>query len=53
MIAVYFEPCNKASAEKVATFECEDTYMACLPALEAMAAAKGCIVTESMDEDAT
>jgi hypothetical protein len=53
MITVYFEKFNKAWSMKVATFEDEDTYLACLPALEVIAAAKGCIVTESMDADAT
>ncbi len=32
MIKVYFE--NTVASELVATFESEDTYMACLPALE-------------------
>jgi hypothetical protein len=32
MIKVYFE--NSVAAEIVATFESEDTYMACLPALK-------------------
>lgn len=50
MITVYFEKYNKAWSEKVATFESEDTYTACLPALEAMAAERGCIVTESEGE---
>ena len=52
MITVYFEKYNKAWSEKVATFECEDYYMACLPALELLAEARGCIVTESLGEQA-
>lgn len=51
MITVYFEKYNKAWSEKVATFESDDTYNACLPALEALAAQRGCIVTESEEAD--
>jgi hypothetical protein len=46
MIKVYFE--NSVAAELVATFESEDTYIACLPALEKQCKDEGySIVTES------
>jgi hypothetical protein len=48
-VAVYFEA--KIGAHIVAQFDEEATYMACLPALEALAESKGYIVTESMDFD--
>jgi hypothetical protein len=46
-VAVYFEA--NAGAHSVAQFDSEETYMACLPALEALAASKGYTVTESLD----
>ena len=46
-IAVYFEA--PAGAHMVAQFDEESTYMACLPALEKLAASQGYIVTESLD----
>ena len=46
-VTVYFEA--KAGAHMVAQFDEEETYMACLPALEALATSKGYIVTESVD----
>lgn len=48
MITVYFE--SSAHAEKVATFEDEDLYMACLPILEEEAKKARMIVTESMED---
>jgi hypothetical protein len=48
-VTVYFEA--GAGAHVVAQFDEEDTYMACLPALEALAESKGYIVTESLDFD--
>ena len=45
-VAVYFE---SIGAHMVAKFDEEATYMACLPALEALAHSKGYIVTESTD----
>jgi hypothetical protein len=48
-VAVYFEA--KVGAHMVAQFDEEATYMACLPALEALAESKGYIVTESLDFD--
>jgi len=51
-VLVYFE--SGTGAHIVARFDEEDTYMACLPALEALAESKGYIVTESLegeDED--
>jgi hypothetical protein len=48
-VAVYFEA--KIGAHIVAQFDEEATYMACLPALEALAKSKGYIVTESLDFD--
>ena len=50
-VAVYFEA--EAGAHMVAQFDEEETYMACLPALEALASKRGYVVTESLDyEDA-
>jgi len=46
-VAVYFE--CPTGAHMVAQFDEEATYMACLPALEALAKTKGYIVTESLD----
>ena len=48
-VKVYFEA--SAGAHIVAQFDEEATYMACLPALEALAESKGYIVTESLDFD--
>ena len=50
MIRVYFE--KWLSAEQVATFESEDHYLACLPALKKLAKQEGWThVTESIDEE--
>jgi hypothetical protein len=50
MIRVYFE--SSSHAELVATFETEELYMECLPALEKEAERMDMILTESMlDED--
>ena len=49
MITVYFEA--NAGAHIVAQFDSEETYMACLPALEKLAALKGYTVTESVNEE--
>jgi len=46
-IVVYFE--SKTHAEVVATFADEEIYMACLPALEALAAEARMTVTESIE----
>jgi hypothetical protein len=46
-VAVYFEA--NAGAHMVAQFDEESTYMACLPALEALASQQGYTVTESLD----
>ena len=46
-VTVFFEA--KAGAHVVAQFDEESTYMACLPALEALAKSQGYIVTESLD----
>ena len=46
-VTVYFEA--KSGAHMVAQFDEEATYMACLPALETLAASKGYIVTESVN----
>jgi hypothetical protein len=48
MVTVYFEA--KTGAHVVAQFDSEETYMACLTALEQLAESKGYIVTESLDE---
>ena len=49
MITVYLE--TKNYSEVVATFADEDTYMACLPALEALAKQSDMIVSESVNDD--
>jgi hypothetical protein len=49
MITVYFE--TKNYSEVVATFADDDTFMACLPALEALAKQSGMIVSESVNDD--
>jgi len=49
MVTVYFEA--KAGAHVVAQFDNEETYMACLPALEKLGESKGYVVTESLDEE--
>lgn len=48
-VTVYFEA--KAGSHVVAQFDEEETYMACLPALETLAESKGYIVTESVDHE--
>jgi DNA-directed RNA polymerase subunit RPC12/RpoP len=50
-IRVYFESIKGIWAEEVATFEHEEHYIACLPALEALAAQKNAFVSESMTDD--
>lgn len=47
-ITVYFEA--GAGAHEVAQFDSEETYMACLPALETLAQSQGYVVTESKGE---
>jgi hypothetical protein len=49
-VTVFFEA--KAGAHVVAQFDEESTYMACLPALEALAKSQGYIVTESLGTEA-
>lgn len=49
MITVFMEPISKAWSEEVATFNDEAVYMLCLPALEAYAAERNCIITESVE----
>jgi hypothetical protein len=46
-VTVYFE--SKSGAHEVAKFDEDETYMACLPALETLAKSKGYIVTESVN----
>jgi hypothetical protein len=46
-VTVYFEA--KSGSHVVARFDEEETYMACLPALETLAESKGYIVTESLN----
>tara|TARA_R110000782_G_scaffold96183_2_gene180636 strand:- start:4701 stop:4955 length:255 start_codon:yes stop_codon:yes gene_type:complete len=51
-VKVYYE--SNSHAEEVATFNDEDTYIKCLPSLEAEAKKQGMIVTESLvEEEAT
>jgi hypothetical protein len=46
-VKVYFE--GNAGAHMAAQFDEDETYMACLPALETLAKSKGYIVTESVN----
>ena len=48
MIVVYFE--TKNYSEVVATFQDEETYLACLSALEALAKKSGMTISESLTE---
>jgi hypothetical protein len=52
MIKVYFEVLY-THCELIAVFDDEDTYNACLPALEAIAEERGGIITEGVYEDIT
>lgn len=49
MITVYFE--TSISAHIVAQFDSEETYMACLPALEQLAERQGHTITESVNAE--
>mgnify|MGYP003633525820 CR=1 FL=1 len=49
MLNVYFE--TSSTAELVARFTDEETYMVCLPALERLAMESRMFVTESIEED--
>jgi len=49
MVKVYFE--SKTHAELVAVFDCEDTYLICLKALEKEAKRHRMTVTESIQEE--
>jgi len=51
VITVFFENESPAHADMVAKFQSEELYMACLPALEAMAKSMNMFVSESVDED--
>ena len=54
MVKVYFELENGKYAELVAIFDNEETYDACLPALEKLAKKNNFdLVTESIDEEKT
>lgn len=52
MIKVYFEVVGK-HCELIAVFDNEDTYAACIPALEEIAEQRGGIITEGVYEDVT
>ena len=47
MVKVYFE--SNSHADLVATFESEEVYALCVPALEKIAKSKGMILTESVE----
>lgn len=54
MVKVYFEMDNGEYAELVAIFDDEETYDACLPALEKLCKKHNFdLVTESIDEETT
>ena len=54
MIKVYFETLGNNGqpifSEQVATFDTEEIYIQCLPALENLAALSGYMLTESLTE---
>jgi hypothetical protein len=50
MVKVYMEDRRTIHAELIASFINEETYMVCLPALEALAKANRSIITESLEE---
>ena len=50
MVRVYFETKNQGYADKMAIFETEELYMACLKVLEIEANKHRMIITESIDE---
>ncbi len=50
MIKVFFQSISGSHSELVATFDTEQLYMACLPALEKQAEEQRCFVTEIMSE---
>jgi hypothetical protein len=52
-VRVYFESKRGIWAEEIATFENEEHYIACLPALERLAEQQNAIVTESVEEELT
>ena len=49
MVKVYFETENGSISEWVASFDSEDLFIKCLPALEIEAKLSRMIVTESME----
>jgi hypothetical protein len=51
VITVFFENESPSHADIVAKFDSEELYMACLPALEAMAKSMNMFVSESVNED--
>ena len=50
MIHVYFETIGHGPVYPVATFETEEAYSACVPALEALAKGRGMELTETVEE---
>ena len=52
MIHVYFETIGHGPVYPVATFETEEAYNACVPALEQLAQREGLQVTEAVKEEA-
>lgn len=51
MITVFFGTAEGSFMERVATFEDENLFMKCLPALELEAKDCGLVVTESLEEE--
>ena len=51
MVKVYFETENGSYAEIVATFETEELFIICLPALKKEAKKQGYILTETIEEE--
>tara|TARA_R110000796_G_scaffold215321_1_gene331310 strand:+ start:257 stop:601 length:345 start_codon:yes stop_codon:yes gene_type:complete len=51
MVKVYFETQNGSYSEQVATFETEELYIICLPALKKEAKKQGYKITESIEEE--
>ena len=50
-VRVFLESKTSSWSEEIATFTCEEYYEVCITALETYAKKKGCIITESVEED--
>tara|TARA_R100000005_G_scaffold27625_1_gene12332 strand:+ start:258 stop:428 length:171 start_codon:yes stop_codon:yes gene_type:complete len=50
-VRVHLQSETGSWSEEIGTFTCEEYYEVCIPALETWAKKKGCIITESVEED--